>query len=558
MPLLKSIPAYAFYKCDTLPTVDFPLVTSIGESAFYYCTSLTWLRLGATPPTVGTNAFKTTPAEKTLAIKDHNATAYNAYKNVNDGDTEDTKWYGWNISLVPPTVDDGLIWDEPTKTITIYNQTGMNNWETKYKLQYEILVKNLVAYSTEIITPDAFSQCVNLATVNAPMLKNISANTFENCTSLSKIALGSTPPFIEPGAFNGCAVPRELIIYGNETSITKPYKDINDGDQTDDKWYGFNIPENITPALSVGTVISDRTAVVEGSGEVVKINAEFAFMETSLIPEADKELAKFIKSQYGIKLYNDGKLIATEKIAISQHGTLSASAEFTLDTKKWEDGANEITVILEGNGFLAKSDNCNSLIIDVKKNIYDITVDGGASSVKSAKSKEIVRITAATKEGYTFTSWSSTPALEFEDSNSEITTFTMPSSDLAITANFIKINPTPTPVPPVPPVLPITDDKDVQNKHKGDKFTDDDSSNAEVDKEKQEDKKPNSKPSDTPDDYSGDATIDNAESDAVTDVLSPEESGGNILLITSIVGSLIIILALTIYVILKKKKNNDK
>ena len=53
-PVATSIGAQAFYGCTALTSVDLPAVTSIGEAAFYYCMSLTTMYIGTESGTVCT------------------------------------------------------------------------------------------------------------------------------------------------------------------------------------------------------------------------------------------------------------------------------------------------------------------------------------------------------------------------------------------------------------------------------------------------------------------------------------------------------------------------
>ncbi|MEG0944896.1 MAG: leucine-rich repeat domain-containing protein, partial [Angelakisella sp.] len=99
MPSATTIGVKAFMSCARLKSVAMPKVTTIGDSAFNDCTALASLTLGATPPTVGTDAFY--KCSKTDALTIQGNSAYQtevlaAYKAVNDGATDEL-WYGWTL-----------------------------------------------------------------------------------------------------------------------------------------------------------------------------------------------------------------------------------------------------------------------------------------------------------------------------------------------------------------------------------------------------------------------------------------------------------------------------
>ena len=101
-----QVSANAFSGDTMLCSVKCPAVTSIGDNAFKNCKSLTHIALGATPPTVNNaNAFEGTATTRYIELLDANGTltgtqldnAQTQYKNVNDGNTTDSYWYGWAI-----------------------------------------------------------------------------------------------------------------------------------------------------------------------------------------------------------------------------------------------------------------------------------------------------------------------------------------------------------------------------------------------------------------------------------------------------------------------------
>ncbi len=113
LPKVTNIGTDAFSACYDLTSVSLPKVTSIDNYAFKYCTNLTELKLGKTPPTVKSNTFTKVPKNNLLTFINEDGieltgselqTAINNYKAVDDGNTNDNKWYGWKITIDKPIV----------------------------------------------------------------------------------------------------------------------------------------------------------------------------------------------------------------------------------------------------------------------------------------------------------------------------------------------------------------------------------------------------------------------------------------------------------------------
>ena len=77
---VTSIGDAVFYQCSSLTSVDIPnSVTSIGNAAFHRCSSLTSVTVNATtPPTLGTNAFASTPNNLAIYVPSASVDAYKA------------------------------------------------------------------------------------------------------------------------------------------------------------------------------------------------------------------------------------------------------------------------------------------------------------------------------------------------------------------------------------------------------------------------------------------------------------------------------------------------
>ncbi len=69
---------------------------------------------------------------------------------------------------------------------------------------------------------------------------------------------------------------------------------------------------------------------------------------------------------------------------------------------------------------------------------FDVVVDGGTANKAKAAYGETVQITAADKEGYTFSGW--TGNVTFADSTAKTTTITMPAGEVDVKANYTAID----------------------------------------------------------------------------------------------------------------------
>ncbi|MDX9848719.1 MAG: LamG-like jellyroll fold domain-containing protein [Tenuifilaceae bacterium] len=129
---------------------------------------------------------------------------------------------------------------------------------------------NLYIPNINQIYSEAFENCTSLTSVLIPNAFNIGAEAFKGCTRLANLMLRAAPPISYASAFEGCPTPRYLafadangnLLTGTELeSARAAYKGVNDGDTTDDLWYGWAINRNLyIPGIDPAMVNGSLTA----------------------------------------------------------------------------------------------------------------------------------------------------------------------------------------------------------------------------------------------------------------------------------------------------------
>ncbi|WP_051571913.1 fibronectin type III domain-containing protein [Ruminiclostridium cellobioparum] len=200
-----------FRRCDSLTSLTMKNVISIGNTSIFYCANLTsvtvlsnltnlgglalarnpkltTLKLTGVPPvSLFEDPFEDDPADRDLILVDSTGTpltgtafanASAAYRAVNDGNTTDNKWYGWNI-VQPKSTNAGLASVAGQTDSTPGPQPGTKT----SPIAWEISVLNSVSTLTtaNIVRSDA-SSAVAL----------YSDSNFSNATSSLALADGGT------------------------------------------------------------------------------------------------------------------------------------------------------------------------------------------------------------------------------------------------------------------------------------------------------------------------------------------------------------------------------
>ncbi len=208
---VTAISGSVFRRCDSLTSLTLKKVTTIANTSIFYCANLTsvallsnitnlggltlarnpkltTLKLTAVPPvTVYEDTFEDDPAERELILVDSTGTpltgtafanARAAYRAVNDGDTNDDKWYGWTI-VQPKSTNAGLASVAGLTDSTPGAQAGTKASPVAWDIN---VLNNVSTLSIANILPSDVNSTVAL----------YSDSNFSNATSSLALAEGGT------------------------------------------------------------------------------------------------------------------------------------------------------------------------------------------------------------------------------------------------------------------------------------------------------------------------------------------------------------------------------
>lgn len=150
---------------------------------------------------------------------------------------------------------------------------------------------------------------------------------------------------------------------------------------------------------------------------------------------ADKFIVKIRKNSV------DGAVVFTKT-----YENILANERFSFSEKMtnmtWKDGTAIYFVTVETSGDNDSGDSMLAVATDVVTQVpttayYFVFVKGGTTNLSTATKGATVTIKAGTPPaGKVFDKWTSSDGVSFANANAESTTFTMPSKDVTVTANY--------------------------------------------------------------------------------------------------------------------------
>lgn len=260
---LKNIGKAAFTNCTKLRKVSAPDAESVGESAFDTNNMLVEVNLPKVKY-LGKASFNNCRMLKTLEFPELESLiggqAYDPANPVTNSTFLDCR------SL--RSVDLGKVKYIPTETFGRC-----------------ISLQEVKATAVEVVGDKAFSDsdkpCVNLRTITMPKLTEIGLSAFAGCSSLAQFTLPVKPPKVKtnssnPSPFEKCKA-QDLLLFVDATgeiitsgeALTKAvaaYKAEDDGNKTDDKWFGWNLPTSTLHQIKVDAALQNGRIVSTPSG----------------------------------------------------------------------------------------------------------------------------------------------------------------------------------------------------------------------------------------------------------------------------------------------------
>lgn len=147
-------------------------------------------------------------------------------------------------------------------------------------------------------------------------------------------------------------------------------------------------------------------------------------------------------SHYAITIQNDGNGTASANVNSAAKGeeiTLTASANGGYVFKEWQVISGGVSIV--NSKFIMPEANVTikAIFEPIPTIPYNVTVNGSHALITGAGSyvqNAAVTINAGNRSGYSFIGWTSSDGVIFANSNSAITTFSMPAKNVTVTANW--------------------------------------------------------------------------------------------------------------------------
>ncbi len=254
---VTTIGGNAFYKCQSLSSIDLPKsLVSIGDNAFSSC-GLTAISLPEGLQTIGYRAFAQNASLLSATIP--STVVRMVGQTFDDCKSLATVTFAEGMTTIPDNALTAYSDEGHIRTINIPS-TATTIGSRAFENQRELQVVNFGEAQITTIGNDAFSDCAALKNIKLPdSVAVINAEAFENC-SLAAIDLREGLQTIEYRAFAGNALLKSITIPG---SVVKMGVDV---------FAACNALSTVTFAEKMTAIPESALHVTDGTGHVRTVN----------------------------------------------------------------------------------------------------------------------------------------------------------------------------------------------------------------------------------------------------------------------------------------------
>ena len=300
LPNLKEVAQLCFNGCAKLKTVSLPVATKIGDLAF--CT-----RIVKDPEDEEKNEYKGFEVLETLTLPEVTSIGERALfgcKNLQQLNAPKLQALGSNA----------LEGCEALRSVEFNELRTLSNKSFAHCTGFTTL--SLPALTG--IEEQAFFQCTNLTKLSAPSLTQLADLAFEGCNQLASLTLGGTVPNIPEDKNPFASKPERrvlnLMVDKAEFAVVRAnYLSAQDGDPTDDKWYGWSIAEGALTTVNFIVKVGSAPLV----GAMITIRDAAGTAVDSKVANADGKAPFFLApATYTYEVTADGYKKQTAQLVV--------------------------------------------------------------------------------------------------------------------------------------------------------------------------------------------------------------------------------------------------